>query len=79
MFDHIAFNDSAEAAYCEKLAHRFASMGIATEASEAAVASLVSKNAIPDFISRAATPSMLGLTKPEAATATFSEQFALQS
>ena len=82
MFKDIAFNDSAEAAYCEKLAKHFSSMGISPKASEAAVASLVAKNAVPDFVPCAATPSMFGIAKPATAAASpipFEGDFALQA
>ena len=67
MFENIAFNDSADTAYCEKPDKRFSFMGISPQASQAAVAALVSKNAVPDFIPRAATPAMFGMAKPAAA------------
>ena len=81
MFRNIAFNDSADAAYCEKLAKRFSSMGISPKASEAAVASLVAKNAVPDFIPCAATPAMFSMTKlaTTPSTIAFEGDLALQA
>lgn len=70
MFENIAFNDSADTAYCEKLDKRFSFMGISPQASQAAVAALVSKNAVPDFIPRAATPAMFGPAKSATTTPT---------
>ena len=82
MFSNITFNDSADAAYCEKLAKHFSSMGISPKASKTAVASLVAKNAVPDFIPCAATPSMFGIAKPATAAASplpFEVDLALQA
>ena len=79
MFQNIAFNDSADAAYCEKLAQRFVNMGIAQKASQNAVATLAEKSAVPDFIPCAATPSMFPVAKATPAPAAFAEDLAFQA
>ncbi len=80
MFKNIAFNDSADAAYCEKLAQRFANMGIAQKASQNAIATLVEKSAAPDFIPCAATPSMFPAAKAAPVpAASFAEELAFQA
>lgn len=80
MFKNITFNDSADAAYCEKLAKHFANMGIAQKASQDAIASLAEKNAVPDFIPCAATPSMFPAAKATPVpAASFAEELAFQA
>ena len=80
MFKNIAFNDSADAAYCEKLAQRFANMGIAQKASQNAIATLVEKSAAPDFTPCAAPPSMFPAAKAAPVpAASFAEELAFQA
>lgn len=80
MFKNIAFSDSADAAYCEKLTKHFANMGITQKVAQDAVATLVEKNVVPDFIPCAATPSMFPAAKAAPApAASFAEELAFQA
>lgn len=81
MFEAIKTIDSADAAYCEKLAKHFANMGIAPKAADKAINSLVESDAVPSFVPCMATPSMFGLAKPSPATgsAKFESELAFQA
>ena len=78
MFEAAKTIDSADAAYCEKLAKHFANMGIAPKAADQAISSLIEADAVPSFIPCAATPSMFGFAK-KSAPAQFAPEWAFQA
>ena len=66
--------DSADAAYCQKLAQHLAAMGLSGSTISSAVKHLADTDAVPSFVPAVATPSMFGSKKAAAVQATAMEE-----
>ena len=71
--------DSADSAYCLKLAERLGAMGLSKSLVSSAVKNLADADAVPSFIPAAAVPSLIfgGNAATEKSAVAFEEQAAV--